>query len=79
MRVILKNRKLVILIFPDVEEIYFRRFDEGLKDSALVAIQYKDNDGLRLLQYPDARFLLMVPFCIKEMNIGNKPLLVGRR
>ena len=28
---------------PDVKEIYFRRLDEGLKDSALVAIQYKDN------------------------------------
>ena len=28
---------------PDVEEIYFRKLDEGLKDSAMVAIQYKDN------------------------------------
>ena len=28
---------------PNTKEIYFRRFDEGLKDSALVAIQYKDN------------------------------------
>lgn len=28
---------------PNTKEIYFRRFDEGLKDSSLVAIQYKGN------------------------------------
>lgn len=28
---------------PDKEEFYFRRFDEGLKDQAMVAIQYNDN------------------------------------
>jgi len=28
---------------PDVKEFYFRKFDEGLENDALVAIQYKDN------------------------------------
>jgi len=28
---------------PDLEEIYFRRYDEGLENDALVAIQFKDN------------------------------------
>ena len=28
---------------PDVNEIYFRKYDEGLENDALVAIQYKDN------------------------------------
>ncbi|NAS30681.1 hypothetical protein GTQ40_06835 [Flavobacteriaceae bacterium R38] len=33
----------VVKFSPDVKEIYFRKFDEGLKDSALIAIQYKNN------------------------------------
>ena len=28
---------------PDVKEFYFRRYDEGLENDALVTIQYKDN------------------------------------
>lgn len=28
---------------PDLKEFYFRRYDEGLENDALVAIQYKDN------------------------------------
>ena len=37
---------------PDVKEIYFRKFDEGLKDSALVAIQYKDNEWTETFVVP---------------------------
>lgn len=28
---------------PDIEEFYFRKYDEGLENDALVALQYKDN------------------------------------
>lgn len=28
---------------PDKEELYFRKYDEGLEDDAMVAIEYKDN------------------------------------
>ena len=37
---------------PDVNEIYFRKYDEGLKDSTLVAIQYKDNEWAETFVVP---------------------------
>ncbi len=35
--------ELATTFSPDIEEFYFRRYDEGLENDALVAIQYKDN------------------------------------
>ena len=37
---------------PSTKEIYFRKYDEGLKDSALVAIQYKDNGWTETFTVP---------------------------
>jgi Tol biopolymer transport system component len=34
---------LVAGFLPDLKEFYFRKYDEGLENDALVAIQYKDN------------------------------------
>ena len=38
-----EDGELATAFSPDLEEIYFRKFDEGLENDALVAIQYKDN------------------------------------
>lgn len=38
-----RQSELATAFSPDREEFYFRRFDEGLEDQAMVAIQYNDN------------------------------------
>lgn len=38
-----KQSELAATFSPDIEEFYFRSYDEGLENDALVSIQYKDN------------------------------------
>lgn len=38
-----KQSELAAPFSPDIEEFYFRSYDEGLENDALVSIQYKDN------------------------------------
>lgn len=41
--VTIEHGELGAVFSPDVKEFYFRRYDEGLENDALAAIQYKDN------------------------------------
>lgn len=38
-----ENSEQVDTFSPDLKEFYFRQYDEGLENDALVALQYKDN------------------------------------
>jgi len=37
------NSEQAATFSPDLNEVYFRKYDEGLENDALVALQYKDN------------------------------------
>ncbi|MEP0266292.1 hypothetical protein [Dokdonia sp.] len=63
------HSELTTAFSPDVKEIYFRKYDEGLENEVLVAIQYKDNLWAETFEVPRGEHISPDG---KIMYIGNE-------